>query len=146
MYRKHLWPFPATLKQRYASLGLFSWCAGYCCLFSQFYHHGNCQGQQIGEFYPTKLVIVTSLWCWLIYGGCIDQKTVIWRNKLFVNGIQTNWLLWVDEDKPCAAVQFPRSGPELVSWTKNSLLLRTMREKTWYFSYLTAVHNVPVVK
>ena len=63
MYQKQLWPFPATLKQRYASLGLFSWCAGYCCLFVTIL--SPCQ--QIGDFHPIKLVIVTSLWCWLIW-------------------------------------------------------------------------------
>ena len=33
------------------------------------------------------------------------------------------------EDKPCAAVQFPHSGPKQVSWMKNSLFLRAMSRK-----------------
>ena len=135
MYRKHLWPFPATLKQRYASLGLFSWCAGYCCLF-------------VTILSPWQLSRSTNWWILSNQtGDCnvivvlIDMVVVLANRQqseetriLVVDGIQTYWLLWLHEDKPCAAVQFPHSGPEQVSWMKNSLFLRAMREKLEYFS------------
>ena len=129
IYQKQLWPFPATLKQRYASLGLFSWCASYCCLFVTILSPLQLSRSTNWWIYPTKLVVVPLLWCWLIWWlyWPIDSNL----KKFTGCGRNSNILILmrVHENKPCAAVQFPHSGPEQVSWMKNSLFLRAMSRK-----------------